>query len=300
MTHQARAVLLSAALDAAARGWAVFPLRPGSKPPALHGEASCPRTGDCTTGHRKWEQRATTDPDRIHRAWSAGRFNIGIATGPSGLVVVDLDLPKPNSIADTPCGVTTFKALCERTGQAVPSTYRVRTASGGEHLYFTAPNEVRLANTAGLLAPPIDTRAWGGYVVAPGSTVNGHAYGVLDSAPVAPLPGWLLDALKPVERPSEPLRLSVPKRGNRAAETALERETALVAAAQEGCREAQLFESARKVARFVGWGDLTRHEVEEAFQRAGESAGLPASQCRSTLRSVLNWSQRNCRPRETT
>lgn len=291
--------LLTGALNAAERGWHIFPLRPGGKPPALHGEASCPRTGDCTIGHRKWEQRATTDPDRIHRAWSAGRFNIGIATGPSGLVVVDLDLPKPNSSADTPCGVTTFKALCERTGQAVPATYRVRTASGGEHLYFAAPNEVRLTNTAGFLAPPIDTRAWGGYVVAPGSTVNGHVYEVLDAAPVATLPGWLLDALKPVERATEPLRLSVPKRGNRAAETALERETALVATTEEGRREAQLFESARKVARFVGWGDLTRHEVEEAFQRAGESAGLPASQCRATLRSVLNWSLRNCRPRET-
>ncbi|WP_030918096.1 bifunctional DNA primase/polymerase [Streptomyces sp. NRRL B-24720] len=299
MTYQARSALLSAALEAAARGWAVFPLRPGGKPPALHGEASCLGTGDCTTGHRKWEQRATTDPDRIHRAWSAGRFNIGIATGPSGLVVVDLDLSKLNSSADTPCGVTTFKALCERTGQAVPSTYRVRTASGGEHLYFTAPDSIRLANTAGLLAPSIDTRAWGGYVVAPGSAVNGHAYEVLDDLPVVALPGWLLDALKPVERTTEPLRLSVPKRGNRAAETALERETALVAGTAEGGREAQLFESARKVARFVGWGDLSRHEVEEAFQRAGESAGLPATQCRATLRSVLNWSLRNCRPRET-
>ncbi|MFB6947624.1 bifunctional DNA primase/polymerase [Streptomyces sp. NPDC060286] len=300
MTHERKTGLLSAALDAAARGWAVFPLRPGGKPPALHGEASCPGTEDCTTGHRKWEQRATTDPDRIHRAWAAGQFNIGVATGPSGLVVVDLDMPKPNSSKGTPCGVTTFKALCERTGQEVPATYRVRTASGGEHLYFTAPDGIRLGNTAGFLAPPIDTRAWGGYVVAPGSIVNGHAYEVLDPAPVLPLPEWLLDALKPDERPTMPLKLSLPKRGNRAAETALERETALVAGTAEGGREAQLFESARKVARFVGWGDLTRHEVEEAFQRAGEAAGLPASQCRATLRSVLNWSLRTCRPRETT
>ncbi|MFD5136546.1 bifunctional DNA primase/polymerase [Streptomyces sp. NPDC058378] len=300
MTHDVRSALLSAALEAAARGWAVFPLRPGGKPPALHGETACPRTGDCTTGHRKWEQRATTDPDRIHRAWSASRFNIGIATGPSGLVVVDLDMPKPNSSTDTPGGVATFGALCERAGQAVPTTHRVRTASGGQHLYFTAPDSIRLGSTAGSLAPSIDTRAWGGYVVAPGSTVNGRTYEVIDHAPVAPLPGWLLDLLKPVERPATPLRLSVPKRGNRAAETALERETALVATTAEGGREAQLFESARKVARFVGWGDLTRDEVEEAFQRAGEAAGLPASQCRSTLRSVLNWSLRTCRPRETT
>ncbi|MET8439592.1 bifunctional DNA primase/polymerase [Streptomyces sp. NPDC004981] len=300
MTHDVRSALLSAALDAAARGWAVLPLRPGGKPPALHGEPACPRTGACTTGHRKWEQRATTDPDRIHRAWSAGRFNVGIATGPSRLVVVDLDMPKQKSSMGTPDGVTAFEALCERAGQAVPATYRTRTASSGEHLYFTAPDSIRLGNTAGFLAPSIDTRAWGGYVVAPGSTVNGRTYEVIDPAPVAAMPGWLLAALRPVERPTGPLRLSVPKRGNRAAETALERETAFVASTAEGRREAQLFESARKVARFVGWGDLTRHEVEEAFQRAGETAGLPASQCRSTLRSVLNWSLRTCRPRKTT
>ncbi|MYQ40290.1 Primase C terminal 1 (PriCT-1) [Streptomyces sp. LamerLS-316] len=300
MTHHAPSPLLSAALRAAEQGWHVFPLRPADKRPALHGESVCPLIRDCAGGHRKWEDRATIDPDRIRRAWADRPFNIGIATGPSGLVVVDLDMPKPNSSTDTPGGVTTFEALCERAEQTVPATYRVRTASGGQHLYFTAPDSLRLGNTAGFLAPSIDTRAWGGYVVAPGSTVNGRAYEVIDHAPVAPLPGWLLDLLRPVERPTGPLRLSVPKRGNRAAETALERETALVAGTAEGGREAQLFESARKVARFVGWGDLTRDEVEEAFQRAGEAAGLPASQCRSTLRSVLNWSLRTCRPRETT
>ncbi|MGW1547296.1 bifunctional DNA primase/polymerase [Streptomyces sp. NPDC002346] len=291
--------LLKSALDAAERGWHVFPLRPGTKRPALHGGEQCPRTGDCVTGHRKWESRATTDPGRIQRAWSAGPFNIGIATGPSGLVVVDLDMPKQKSNEGTPSGVTTFEALCERTGNAVPTTYRTRTASGGQHLFFTAPDGVRLGNTAGRLAPLVDTRAWGGYVVAAGSTVHMAAYEILDPAPVAQLPAWLLDALKPTERPARPLRLSLPKHGNRAADTALAREAAAVASAQEGNREAQLFESARKVARFVGWGDLTRHEVEQAFQIAGETAGLPASQCRATLRSVLNWSIRNCRPRET-
>ncbi|MGW3692059.1 bifunctional DNA primase/polymerase [Streptomyces sp. NPDC005125] len=300
MTHQERSALLSAALDAAARGWAVFPLRPGGKPPALHGEASCPRTGECTTRHHKWEQRATTDPDRIRQAWSAGRFNIGIATGPSGLAVVDLDLPKPNSSKGTPSGVTTFEALCERTGQAVPSTYRVRTASGGEHLYFTAPSGVRLANSAGRLGPLVDTRAWGGYVVAAGSIVHGGTYDVVDPAPVVELPAWLLDALKPAERPAQPLRLAIPKHGSRAADTALARETAAIKAAEEGRREAQLFQSARSLGRFVAWGDIPRHVVEEAFQSAGESTGLPASQCRSTLRSALNWSIRTCRPRQTT
>ena len=71
--------LLSAALDYAARGWHVFPLRPGQKRPALQSD---------------WEGRATTDPDRIRGCWEHDDYNIGIACGPSGLVVVDLDTPK--------------------------------------------------------------------------------------------------------------------------------------------------------------------------------------------------------------
>ncbi|WP_335941673.1 bifunctional DNA primase/polymerase [Streptomyces sp. PTD5-9] len=298
MTHDPRSALLRAALDAAERGWHVFPLRPGTKRPALHGETACPRTGPCTTGHLKWEDRATTDPDRIRAAWAAGAFNVGLATGPSGLVVIDLDMPKPNSNGDTPCGVRTFEALCERAGQLVPTTYRTRTASGGCHLYFTAPPSTRLANSRGLLGPLIDTRAWGGHVVAPGSTVNGRAYEVVDTAPVTPLPSWLLGALTPESRPALPVRISAARNGGRVADVALQRETAAVAGAAEGDRNAQLLRSTRAVGRFVAWGDLPRHLVEEAFQGAGEAAGLPAAECRSTIRSALNWSIRTCRPRE--
>lgn len=77
---------LTAALDAASRDWRVFPLIPGDKRPAIS----------------EWETRATTDPDRITRAWSVAAYNVGIATGPSGLIVIDLD--KPKHPGDTPCG----------------------------------------------------------------------------------------------------------------------------------------------------------------------------------------------------
>lgn len=177
---------LDAALSAAARGWHVFPLRPGTKRPALHGEEQCPKIRDCAGGHRKWEDRATTDPDRIRRAWADRPFNVGIATGPSGLLVVDLDLPKTNSSQDTPDGATTLTALCERAGQAVPATYRTRTASGGQHLYFSAPSGIRMPNSAGKLGRLIDTRAWGGYVIGPGSLTPTGAYTVLDDRAPAP------------------------------------------------------------------------------------------------------------------
>ncbi|MFJ4202176.1 bifunctional DNA primase/polymerase [Streptomyces sviceus] len=291
MTHDHRAALLRAALEAAERGWHVFPLRPGTKRPALHGEASCPRTGVCASGHRKWEQRATTDPDRIRATWSRAPYNVGIATGPSGLVVVDLDMPKnTKGSSEAPSGAATFQALCERAGQHVPDTYRTRTASGGEHLHFTASDGVRLPNTAGTIGELVDTRAWGGYVVAAGSRTPAGAYEALNGSAAAPLPSWLQSILQPAPRAPQAPSVAVAGQSGRYADVALTAEARNVATAQLGAREAALFRAARALGRFVAWGDLPRHVVEQALQEAGEAAGLTVAECRSTLRSALNWS----------
>ncbi|WP_432155966.1 bifunctional DNA primase/polymerase [Streptomyces sp. bgisy153] len=290
MTHDPRSALLRAALDAAERGWHVFPLRPGTKRPALHGEASCPRTGPCAAGHRKWEQRATTDPDRIHATWTRAPYNVGIATGPSRLVVIDLDVPKDKGSSDAPSGAATFAALCERAGHTVPATYRTRTASSGTHLYFTAPPGPRLTNTAGTIGELVDTRAWGGYVVAAGSTTPAGAYEALCGPEAAGLPRWLHTILQPAHKPSQAPSMAVAGQSRRYADVALANESRNVASAQRGAREAALFRAARALGRFVAWGDLPRSVVEQALQEAGETAGLTAAECRSTLRSALNWS----------
>ncbi|MFI8069803.1 bifunctional DNA primase/polymerase [Streptomyces sp. NPDC086033] len=290
--------LLRAALEAAERGWYVFPLRPGTKRPALHGEQACTSTGPCASGHRKWEQRATTDAERIRAAWSRAPFNVGIATGPSGLVVVDLDTPEHKGSSDAPDGATTFRALCERAGHAVPDTYRTRTTSGGTHLYLATPPGLRLASTAGTVADSVDTRAWGGYVVAAGSLLPAGRYETLSGPETASLPGWLQSILQPAPvRPVGPLRLPAVN-GSRAAVAALEAECAVVATASDGLRNNTLNRCAFKVGRFVAWGDLPRHVAEDAFQAAGEAAGLTAAECRTTIRSALDSSLRTARPRE--
>ncbi|MEV8429876.1 bifunctional DNA primase/polymerase [Streptomyces chartreusis] len=310
MTHRTtlpRAHLLAAALEAAARGWHVHPLLPGGKGSALHGERSCPRTGECADGHVKWEARATTDPDRIRAAWGAGAFNVGIATGPSVLVVVDLDMPKDKSgkgSSDAPCGATSFVALCERAGQSWPATYTVRTPSGGMHLYFQAPPGMEFHNTAGTVAPLVDTRAWGGNVVAAGSTTWQGAYEVAGDAPVVDLPAWLLLHLQtPPARTAVPAPLLIPGQATRRATVALERESATVsntpeAGGPQGGRNNQLMVSARALGRFVAWGEIARDVVETAFQAAGETAGLAPGECRATIHSALDWSIRTARPRE--
>ncbi|MEV6124310.1 bifunctional DNA primase/polymerase [Streptomyces sp. NPDC052077] len=291
MTHDPRSALLSAALDAANRGWHVFPLRPGTKRPALHGEARCPGTGPCTGGHLKWEQRATTDAGRIRSAWSRAPFNVGIATGPSGLLVVDLDVPKDGSGPDTPSGAAAFTALCERAGHAVPATCRVRTASGGEHLYFTAPPGVRLSNTAGTLAPLVDTRAAGGYVVAAGSTTPTGTYEALSAPETVPVPPWLLTILRPAPKPHRTPPLPARGRSRRYADVALTNEARNVATAADGTRNTTLLRAARALGRLIASGDLTRTQVEQALRDAAAgNATQPQRYYDDVIRRGLDWS----------
>ncbi|MBQ0849542.1 bifunctional DNA primase/polymerase [Streptomyces sp. BH-SS-21] len=294
--------LLNAAMSATERGWYVFPLRVGSKRPALHGETSCPGTGPCASGHAKWEQRATTDPDRIRVAWSHGPFNVGIATGPSRLVVVDLDVPKDKSQdkgdAGTPDGVTTFEALCEHTGHAVPHTYRTRTASGGQHLYFTAPDGVRLTNTAGSIAPLVDTRACGGYVVAAGSTTPSGPYEAIGGSVAAPVPAWLLSILQPAPKPVQAPTGVVAGQSRRYADVALDCEVRNVATAADGTRNATLLRAARALGRFVASGDLARSVVEQALRgAAGANATQPQRYYDDVIRRALDWSITHNSPR---
>ncbi|MEH0528301.1 bifunctional DNA primase/polymerase [Streptomyces stelliscabiei] len=269
--------LLNAALMAAARGWPVIPLRPGDKRPAGHAQKHCSHTGRCADGHTTPEQRATINPELLTAAWAQQPYNVGIATGPAGLLVVDLDTLKPQELNGTPDGVTAFAALCERAEQPVPDTYRVRTARGGEHLYFAQPAGVRLHNTAGRLARKIDTRGWGGYVVAAGSTTPDGTYTVLDDRPPVPLPAWLHDALKPPQRPARDASVPLTTRACGYAAAALRGEVDNVATAADGTRNATLLRAARALGRLIASGDLDRGEVEQALSRAA-SANATQSQ----------------------
>jgi Bifunctional DNA primase/polymerase, N-terminal len=197
----------------AARGWHVFPLRAGGKQPAWHRTDDCPRTGDCSDGHQTWEQRATVDPVAVDRLFGGitAPLNVGIATGPSGLVVIDLDAPKPDdqpppewALPGVSEGADVLAVLCERHGEPFPwETFVVRTRRGGLHLYFTTPPGIRLGSTAGRTARGlgwlIDTRAHGGYVVAPGCHVEdadgAGSYTIGYLRPPAPLPAWLTGLL---------------------------------------------------------------------------------------------------------
>ena len=176
------------ALDAADHGWPVFPLRAGTKRPRPE-----------FTG---WETRATLDRERITRWWTRHPAdNVAIATGPAGLVVVDLDAadpdePRPPEWPGARSGLHVYQALADAHGH-VP-TWTVATAGGGWHMYYRAPTEGGpWRNTAGRIGWHIDTRAAGGYVVADGSVVNGRLYVLVDAHEPVELPAWLAQRLRP-------------------------------------------------------------------------------------------------------
>lgn len=272
--------LVAAALTALERGWHIFPLRPNSKHPALHGADRCTQSGDCQDGHRTPEQRAVaalTERDRT--LWRTKGWNIAIATGPSGLLVVDLDVPKPDDqprpqtwnqpgITD---GLDVFAAVCEHAGQPVPwDTYTVRTPSGGTHLYFLAPHGVRLRNTGGDrgrgLGWKVDTRAWGGHVVAAGSTVDEHTYTVVNDREPLPLPEWLSTRLLPPPLPDVPTTPVSRVHGRRGAflDAAVRGEVQRVTAAQANRNDA-LYHAATALGQLVAGGALSEQDVRDAL-----------------------------------
>lgn len=289
-----RSAVLRAALDAAGRGWHVFPLTPGGKRPALHGADHCPATGPCAGGHRKWEQRATTDPDRIRAAWATGRYNIGIATGPAGLVVIDLDTPKPGDPPDTPHGLDTLTDLAADHDQPIGlDTYTVTTPTCGMHLYYAHPaGGPPLRNTSGTrggLGPKIDTRAHGGYVVAAGSTTSRGAYTRDRDTPVAPLPGWLAGLLTPTPLPpQQPVHVDLPgQRISAYLQAAIDRQTTEITAAQPGQRNHALYVSAAALGQLVAGGSLPETLVRDTLTTAAATAGLGTRETERTINSGL-------------
>jgi hypothetical protein len=254
------------ALYLAAMGWHVFPLVPATKRPAV----------------KDWEHRATTDTDRIARCWAAGDFNIGLATGPSGLVVIDLDTADD----DTDAGGAALARLATDRAVSVPSTYAVTTPSGGRHLYYASPAGVRLRNTARTLGPYIDTRAGGGYVVAPGSVLPNGGYELADDTDPAVLPAWLVQAC--LDRPSP--AISAPSQiaasnPNAYAASALRGECERVRSASSGQHNAVLASAAYTLGRKVGAGIVAHTDARTGLVTAGEDLRI-STRCGCTTREI--------------
>jgi putative DNA primase/helicase len=161
---------------AAGRGWRLLPVEASGKLPLI----------------MEWPEAATSGIAQLE-AWAHQypACNWGLATGTaSGLVVIDVDGAEGcASLADL-----------ERQGLTLPPTLKVTTGrtDGGEHRYYRPPSGVDIRNDqSGKIGAHVDVRGTGGFAVCPPSIhASGKQYRFIDpSAPVAELPGWVVERL---------------------------------------------------------------------------------------------------------
>lgn len=133
----------------------------------------------------RWAQASSNRLADVH-TWAA-RFpgcNWLIDCGKSGITVIDVDIKKGKRGDDT-------ILLLQIEHDTLPPTLRARTTTGGGHIIYTG----EAASTVEALGPGVDTRGIGGYIICPGSIVDGRPYEILDDLPLAGLPSWISEAL---------------------------------------------------------------------------------------------------------
>jgi putative DNA primase/helicase len=133
--------VLATALTLAQKHMAVFPCRPRTKWPAT------------ANGLKD----ATVDLDVIRQWWHANpNYNVAIATGAaSRIFVIDID----------GLGAEIELRKLEAEYGTLPASVEVITARG-RHVYFQQPAQ-EIRNSASKIAPGIDVRGDGGYVLVP-------------------------------------------------------------------------------------------------------------------------------------
>ncbi|WP_322658405.1 bifunctional DNA primase/polymerase [Streptomyces justiciae] len=224
----------------AAQGWPVHPLSPGRKTPVgncpscagvRHDPATCP----CLPAGRPCHgfHSATTDPALIDRWWAdSPSAGVGVACAPAGLVVIDIDahqvsvadrahllpgipIPEQVELAGLASGFDTLALLAAYRGEKDPAhdenTLRVRTPSGGLHVWYRNPDSAtryRCSTGSGrntALAWQVDVRADGGYIVAPGTRTPQGVYRAEGAARYpAVIPEWLRGELRRTGHVIEP------------------------------------------------------------------------------------------------
>ncbi|MEV4784691.1 bifunctional DNA primase/polymerase [Streptomyces tuirus] len=275
--RQATTLALAHALSAAERGLAVIPLS-RSKLPALRSPhrddpAPSPCHGACgRLGHGVYD--ASSDPDRIRELFAAAPWatGYGIACGlpPHHLIGLDLDVKTGTDSS------AALRELALRHLFTIPPTVVVVTPSGGRHLWLSGPPELVVPNSAGRLAPGIDIRGAGGYLVGPGSRT---AQGVYAAAPgtahlaPAPCPRSLLRLLLPPPRAHHPVPEAAGGHGQGLVQ--------FVLAAHEGQRNTRLFWAACRA-----YEDGIGPALVTPLVDAAVHTGLSEREARTTIASA--------------
>jgi hypothetical protein len=249
--------LTSAALALAASGLPVFPCNSDRKPIVEGGFKS-----------------ASRDPELVGKMFvRSGATLIGIPTGrASGRVVIDVD---PRHDGNT--------WLSENQNR-LPPTLTHGTPRGGEHLAFRDPPDVEIRNSQGRIAPGVDVRGTGGYVIVPPS----KGYTIKHNDPLADMPQWLVTACLKPERPPPPppgpRRPPLDHDGTPYGLKALTEECIAIHHAPFGQQEITLNNAALKIGSLVAADEL--EESYALFELIAAGNAMPSESGREPWRAV--------------
>lgn len=255
--------MLDAALEYAAHGWPVFPLR--GKLPA--------RPKD--QGGNGFKD-ATTDPDTVQRMWTTyPRANIGIRTGmKSGLAVLDID---PDH------GGTVSLAKIEDERGTLPGTVMQMTGSGGLHMLYKWRAGISIGTA--IWGAGLDLRGEGGYIVAAPSIhpTTRRPYEWQNDWQ-APLPDWPAQLPMPIKASPQP-RTYTPRREDAGSIIAGLVQT--VIDAPVGQRNNVLNWAAYRAGQHVLRGRFTLEQAVGALADAARVAGLDEYEIIATIGSGM-------------
>lgn len=237
-----------------------------------------------------WRGDSTTDPDKIGR-WFTVQFpgaTVGVDLARSGLWVLDIDTAKPpgheKHVPGQINGADWFEPLVLEHGHdSFPFVYS-RTPSSGVHYIFRQPADgAPVRNARGGLPKKkvvaVDARGQGGYIIAPGATMqDGRTYVLNGSlADVPEAPDWLLAIMRAEgadddERPPAMLPVvSLPPSSDRVgaySAAGFEAEINEVRTAPKGARNDTLNTCAFKVGTMVGAGWVSEADAYSALVSA--------------------------------
>lgn len=258
----------AAAVDLARRGFAVFPIYFRADR-----EEWTPNTG--------WQANACADPGVVEGWWrSYPDARVGLLTGPrTGLTVLDIDMKNGHD------GLAALRAL---GNDLDASPVRVRTPSGGWHLFFQYDPEC--GDSTSKIGDGIDTKGHlnGSYVVAPGSLKGASRYApegaLLGTVPLPPYPAALRPPRPPERPPVAPLTAATDEQKEWAA-VRLARLAEDLAGSAEGSRNAELNAAAAWAGGAAAHGFITFEQVESALLPAALECGLKRIEARGTIKS---------------
>jgi hypothetical protein len=172
----------------------------------------------------------------------------------------------------------------------LPATRVHETRSGGRHLLFRHAQGLRCS--ASRVAPGVDVRADGGYVIWwPRAGLR-----VLSDAPIADWPGWLLQLARPPSGAPGPFQIIAPNGlrapgGGVSPTRNLRKRTKhilrLVERAEEGTRNNRLFWAACRFGEMVAEGVIRETVAVQLLESAATLCGLVADDGMSRIRATI-------------